>query len=363
MKRWEPILFPGPGGTHKNFDQGTGERGSRPDGVGYQQIIDELVTLTTLSGLAESAADSRQVAEAVRSQRLNYAATVGGTANAITLTLDPPVASYGDLLGTTLTFPAAAANSGAVTISVDGLAAQGLKKQGGEDLKQGDLSPQALVSVKHDGTKFQIINPVRSASFGANTQLFSTSGSFTVPAGVYELEVEVWAGGGAGGTCSIASNGGGGGGGGGGYARKRIAVTPGNVIPVTVGLGGTGGGAGNVQSGSGGSSSFGAHCSASGGQGGYGPQHPTNPAFGGNGGGGTGGDINSSGGYASGGGTGASNTFGGDGGSASFGGAAGGGTQGLSAGGARPGGGGGGAGSATTNVGASGAAGYVLVRW
>lgn len=80
-----------------------------------------------------------------------------------------------------------------------------------------------------------IISIVQSQN---TTQTFTTSGNFTVPSGVTTITVECWGGGGAGGG-STSDNNGGGGGGGGAYASKTISVTPGDVIPFTVGAGGT----------------------------------------------------------------------------------------------------------------------------
>jgi len=80
----------------------------------------------------------------------------------------------------------------------------------------------------------------------AQTQTFTTSGTFTVPAGVTQVTVECWGGGGGGGNTSHSGNGTsrGGGGAGGAYAKKVIGITPGNYT-VTVGSGGTGSNAGN----------------------------------------------------------------------------------------------------------------------
>ncbi|TRX00443.1 LamG-like jellyroll fold domain-containing protein [Flavobacterium gawalongense] len=75
--------------------------------------------------------------------------------------------------------------------------------------------------------------------YSQTTQPYTTSGSFTVPAGVTSLTVEAWGGGGKGGS----KNGGAGveygGGGGGGYAKKVLTVTPGLSYSVTVGSGST----------------------------------------------------------------------------------------------------------------------------
>jgi hypothetical protein len=61
-------------------------------------------------------------------------------------------------------------------------------------------------------------------------QVFDTSGTFTVPANVTRIMVEMW--------------GGGGGGGGGGYLKDTMTVNAGDSLTVTVGAGCTGGSSG-----------------------------------------------------------------------------------------------------------------------
>ena len=81
----------------------------------------------------------------------------------------------------------------------------------------------------------------QQVSFGQTTRTltFTSSGTWTVPAGVTEITVEAWGGGGAGGGST--NNGkGGSGGGGGGYCINVFTVTPGQKINYTVGAGGTG---------------------------------------------------------------------------------------------------------------------------
>lgn len=99
--------------------------------------------------------------------------------------------------------------------------------------------------------------------FASAVQSFASSGTFTVPAGVKQLEVEVW-GGGSGSyasTTTLAA----GGGAGGGYARMRIPnVVPSQTIPITIGSGGSGGTTGGAVPGTGGTSSFGTYVSATG---------------------------------------------------------------------------------------------------
>lgn len=104
-------------------------------------------------------------------------------------------------------------------------------------------------------------------------QVFTSSDTWTRPVGIATVVVEVVGGGGAGGTGP--ADFGGAGGGGGGYSKKLIS-NPGSTETVTVGA-------------AAGTSSFGAHCSATGG----GDASTTTPGTGGSG---SNGDINLSGG-------------------------------------------------------------------
>jgi hypothetical protein len=119
----------------------------------------------------------------------------------------------------------------------------------------------------------------------SNMQVFTSSGTFTVPAGVTKVKVTVVGAGGGGSTTT--------GGGGGGAAIKIVSgLTPGGTVAVTVGTGGAGRAAGTTTAGAvGGTSSFGAFCSASGGGGG-----PWGQGIGALGGIGSDGDLNIAGG-------------------------------------------------------------------
>jgi hypothetical protein len=133
--------------------------------------------------------------------------------------------------------------------------------------------------------------PALRPGFASGVQGFTTSGYFTVPAGVTTVEVELW---GAGsGTFASTSTLPSGGGAGGGYARRRIAgLAPGQAIPVTVGAGGAGAATSGGAPSPGGTSSFGTYVSATGGginglAGAAAPQNGATPA-----GQGVGGDTN-----------------------------------------------------------------------
>src|SRR5271166_2524569 len=202
--------------------------------------------------------------------------------------------------------------------------------------------------------------PALRPGFGSAVLSISSNTTFIVPNGVTTLEVEVW-GAGAG---SFASSGTtpSGGASGGGYARKRISgLTPGQAIPVVVGLGGAAGTTTGTGAGPGGTSSFGTYVSATGGS--LNPYATvSNPQNGGTpGGSGVGGDLNISG---SAGQAGISNV-GGLGGGAPMGGMQNSGTAGVA--GIFPGGGASGAGTGPMQNaqfnGGPGANGLVLVRW
>ena len=143
------------------------------------------------------------------------------------------------------------------------------------------------------GVTFSDSTSQASAYIGGRGQVFTSSGTFTVPAGVTAIRVTVvGAGGGSGGaaagSCDAAT---GGAGGGGGAAIEYITgLTPGGTHTVTVGTGGTAGGSGNSAGGAGGTSSFAAFCSATGGGGGGGGNNNTGST--GSNGTGSGGDIN-----------------------------------------------------------------------
>lgn len=103
----------------------------------------------------------------------------------------------------------------------------------------------------------------------SSIQIFTTSGTWNRPVGITKIVVVVIAGGGGGGGAIATVGGaasGGSGGGGGGAARKLIDVTSLSSETVTVGAGAAGVSSGSA--GTGGSSSFGAFCSATGGAGG-----------------------------------------------------------------------------------------------
>jgi hypothetical protein len=154
-----------------------------------------------------------------------------------------------------------------------------------------DMSNTNINNLALPTTANQAVNKTYADSlrFIPTFVLLTTTGSFTVPAGVTKLKVTV-IGAGGGGASGVA-NSGSGGGAGGGAAIGVLTVTPNQVIAYTIGAAGTGG-VGGGNGGNGGTTTF-STISATGGTGGTIYPGGTNPSVVGvSGGVGSGGDIN-----------------------------------------------------------------------
>jgi hypothetical protein len=89
-----------------------------------------------------------------------YAADGGGS-DSYAITLSPALSSYAT--GQLINFKANTKNTGAASLNVNGLGAKTIKKDGGADLADGDISANQIVQVIYDGTNFQLLSQV----FGA----------------------------------------------------------------------------------------------------------------------------------------------------------------------------------------------------
>jgi hypothetical protein len=217
---------------------------------------------------AGSAATMVQVAQ-LQQQAGNYAVDTG-SANAYAVTLNPVPSSLTFLIGVPIRVKIATANTGASTLTVNGLASTVIKNPDGTGLINGQLAAGGIAVFMFDGTQFEIqsvpgFHPgfTNGGSFGPSGSLGGTgTTSWTVPAGVTRVRARVWGAGGSGGGSaglpSAAS-----GGGGGGYAEGIYTVTPGQVISVTAGASGAFGvGFTNNNATASAGSAFGAFCSA-----------------------------------------------------------------------------------------------------
>ena len=113
-----------------------------------------------------------------------------GVANVYTLTLTPasPGVNQAYRTGVSYVFVASVLNTGASTLSVDGLAAKAITKFGTVPLVAGDIVIGQMCVVVYDGTRFQLLNPgfnVGPVNFspGTNRQFLRTNAT---PATVWE---------------------------------------------------------------------------------------------------------------------------------------------------------------------------------
>jgi hypothetical protein len=253
---------------------------------------------TLLAKISQATADLRY-AQITNAQTNSYKYGVDtGAVNAYAIALTPALTAH--VPGMIIVFKAANANTGASTISINGLAAVQLITPAGVALDGGEIDAgimsAAICLLSGSTYYYQLLAPANFGTPLINIQYFTSSGTYYPTPGARSIVIEVQGGGGAGGgppatassTCSA-----GGGGGAGGWARKRVISTPGSNV-VTIGAGGVGT-AGGVG-GTGGTTSFGPIVSATGGWGGSvaGPAGITSTfnAIGGAGGSGSGGDVN-----------------------------------------------------------------------
>jgi hypothetical protein len=86
-----------------------------------------------------------------------YVATVGGTANAITLTPAPAITSYA--AGQRFSFQCGTTNTGAVTVAVSGLGAQSLFTKNGFQLTGEELRAGGMYEIEYSpGGAFNLLN-------------------------------------------------------------------------------------------------------------------------------------------------------------------------------------------------------------
>lgn len=189
--------------------------------------------------------------------------SVGGTGDAVTASLDP-VLTAGLTEGMKFTLSWASANTGGVTLAINGGAAVAVLTAAGTALNAGGLQPGARALLEVVGSDLRIIGGASGADAGAlpSWQVFTASATWTKPGGYPDdtaVLIEAWGGGGGGDSSAT-----GGGGGGGGYASRIVRIADiASTVTVTVGSGGA------VNTG-GGTSSFGALVTAYGGGRGWG---------------------------------------------------------------------------------------------
>lgn len=104
-------------------------------------------------GSGSAATDSVNLGQ-VQAGATTLLSSVSGT-DTITAVANPTLTAYAT--GNTFRFASAGANTGAVTINIDGLGAKDVKKFGSTALVAGDIPSGAAVELFYDGTQFQLI--------------------------------------------------------------------------------------------------------------------------------------------------------------------------------------------------------------
>jgi len=89
------------------------------------------------------------------------AASVGGSANAITLAPTPAITAYA--AGQRFSFPAGAANTAAVTIATNGLATRALQFADGTAMVGGELFAGGLYDIEDTGTVYNLLNSAQGS--------------------------------------------------------------------------------------------------------------------------------------------------------------------------------------------------------
>jgi len=100
---------------------------------------------------------------------INSLITVTGT-NTLTGTATPVLTGY--TTGQQFTFVVANANTGAVTLNIDGNGAKNVLKNGSQPLGSGDLQTGKVAALVYDGTQFQLLNPGGSGGSFAYAVIF-----------------------------------------------------------------------------------------------------------------------------------------------------------------------------------------------
>lgn len=286
-----------------NTDQGTDNpQQARADLLALMQLVQQMLDAQPMT----------------QTGSVIFAGTAGGTANALTATLVPAPIALVD--GMHIIVRAAAQNTAAVTLNLNGIGVRAVTRRGGTALTAGAIAGSGhmlLLAYHAAGSRWELLNSYEPGVVGVaagtytsanvtidaqgritgvasgnsgfrNLAAFTAPGVayWTVPAGITRIRVRVIGGGGGSGGVGYSTWPGGAGGGGGGYAEGYFNVLPGQQFPVTVGGGGAGGAAYGGSGGAGGTSSFYNWVSATGGAGGI--SH-TSAGAGGNG---FGGQIN-----------------------------------------------------------------------
>lgn len=146
----------------------------------FAELQSKTTTAQTAAETAQAAAAAAQsdvdgIDAVIQGGQLTRIGSIAGS-NTITGTVPTPFTAYAN--GQKFDFIAAADNTGAVTISLNGLGAKAVTKQGTTALRPGDIRAGAVVQISYDGTRFQIVSGASNggATGGGLDQVFYENG-------------------------------------------------------------------------------------------------------------------------------------------------------------------------------------------
>ncbi len=122
---------------------------------------------------AASARTDYARADQIQDSGFQLIGSISGT-DTITGSLTPSISAYA--AGQTFKFVSAGANTGAVTLNVNGAGAKAVTKAGTNALVAGDIPSGAIIHVVYDGTRFQMV-PVPNISAAAAAVLDDATAS------------------------------------------------------------------------------------------------------------------------------------------------------------------------------------------
>ena len=144
--------------------------------------------LTNL-GVGSAATDSATLGQVQAST--TKLVTVTGT-DTITGTLSPALTAY--TAGQMFYFVAGGANTGAVTLNIDGLGLRNMTREGSVALVAGDILSGEVCVVVYDGTRFQLLNPASYTNLNVTGVLALAAGTALLPSLAFtgDLNTGVW---------------------------------------------------------------------------------------------------------------------------------------------------------------------------
>ncbi len=182
----------------------------------------------------------------------------------IVVTVDPAITSYSADQVFTVRFQSA--SSSPATININGVGPVALAQYDvAGNLGNPIIAANQVSDIAYNGTSFVLLDALPPAAVlpPHGLQAITGNSNYTVPPGVYSIKVTCIGGGGGGASGFLSGNEtqvfyNGGGGGGAATATRIISTTPGQVYPVSIGVGGTGGDIGPGANGTnGGTTTFG----------------------------------------------------------------------------------------------------------